>query len=577
MTIPDGQRVLLAWLDDPGELPPLLARNPGLRRLYLITPLPGLGANTHPAIRPVELAQRHELPARFAADQSFFSEGRVRLYVGPTRWARHPELCRELQTLLLQFTQRHLSGIALRATRGWHILANELCNLPLVRHSLAQLAGLWANDPVVIAGAGPSLDDTVGALKRHRRNIRLIACDGAWNTLTQQGIAPDLVVSTDDSHKVWRYFEVPGPLARTPVVALLQSCCHIARHHPGPVFFARNGRLRDQLLADDFGLPLPVLDAGLCCGHAALAAARQMGAGQIILTGFDLGYKNGRFHPKDQPQPYYHDEPPPAENRLRTPANDGGTIETELSMQFYRQEFERRIAGVQPPVINATAGGARIAGSLYRPLEATLAALPPLPDQPVGGVPLPPLPDIVAGLARLAQGALQTAGLPAELQSQPAHWRLICEAVNPALSTGVSLLLEDLQQNIPGAHAELQALLPHLQETRQVLLEMVLALAGLRWPRSPSGRALAFARPAAAARIARENGLELIDQALDPDQLPALWRAVAEQEIDTLIMEEGGVLPAAWSFPGLRCFNLSSGSAPLQAEHRVPGLTELRS
>jgi hypothetical protein len=402
------------------------------------------------------------------------------------------------------------------------------------------------------------------ALKLYRNRIRLIACDGAWNTLTQQGIVPDLVVTTDDSHKVWRYFEVPGELARVPVAALLQSCCHIARHHQGPIYFARNGRARDQWLAAEFGLPIPALDAGLCCGHAALAIAQHLGAGQIILTGFDLGYKNGKFHPRDQPQPYYHQEPPPAANRLRTEANEGGTIETELSMQFYRQEFERRVAGVQPPVINATAGGARIAGTLYQALEKTLSAFAPLPEKPLCTQPLPPFPEIGPSLIRMEQTE--------ELLNT-----LTSEAVNPALSTGVSLLQEDIQQNVPGADDALKELLPHLQETRQQLLDIVLSLSRITWPRRQTRRAFSFVRQTGAAeQAAREAGLELIPHHLDPDNLPVLWQAVEAEKFDTVIIENGGLLPAAWSFPGLHCLNLCTDSAapPIQAEHRVPGFRD---
>ena len=307
-----------------------------------------------------------------------------------------------------------------------------------------------------------------------------------------------------------------------------------------------------------------------------------MGAKQIILTGFDLGFKNGRFHPVDQPQPYYHDEPPPAENRLHVEANDGGTIETELSMQFYRQEFECRVAGCQPPIINATAGGARIAGTRYQPLEKTLSALPPLPEKPLADLPsLPPLPKIGSALARMANEIIQppsaAAGLQSALKNNPAYWRFISEAINPALSTGVVLLLEDVQQNIPGAEDELREMMPHLQETRQQLLEIVRSLATLRWPRKPTNRAFSFASPTATEKAARNAGLELVEHHLDPDQLPVLWQAVEDEKIDTLIMENGTLLPAAWSFPGLRCLSLRTKSeAPaLQAEHRVPGLQEL--
>jgi len=576
MNVPEGQRLILAWLDDPGELQQLLKVNPSVRRIYLIEPGGKRFVSNHPVVRSILLSERHKLPTWFAKDQRYFSEARVSLYFGRNILTEQYDICSELQAMLLQFTQQHLSSIALRATRGWHILANELCNLQHVQYSADQLFNSWNNDPVVIVGAGPSLDDTVSLLKQFRNRIRIITCDGAWNTLAQNGIIPDLVVTTDDTHKVWRYFDVQEEQVHVPVLAMLQSCCHIVRHHHGPVFFARNGRERDQLLADKFGLSIPVLDAGLCVGHAALALANKMSTGQMILTGFDLGFKNGKFHPEHQPLPYYHHEPPPEANLTRAEANDGGTIQTELSMQFYRRGFEQRIAGYTSSVINATAGGARIHGTRYQTLEETLAPLKKLAKSPLRTKPFPNT-GIQHELAVIAQNAQAVKNprvtLLDAMKNRPDHWVLTFEAINPALITGVELLLEDRDNQIEGAEIELDNLLPQLYEIFSQQLSIVSTLCKIAWPRPKTGRAFAFCSRSVAEQIAAQERLALISHEIDPDNLPGLWDAIETEKIDTVIVENATLLPAAWSLPGLRCINVRSDpNAPEPiTECRVPG------
>jgi hypothetical protein len=333
---------------------------------------------------------------------------------------------------------------------------------------------------------------------------------------------------------------------------MLQSCCHIARHHKGPIYFARNGRSRDEILAQTYHLNIPRLHAGLCVGHLALEAAKLTGAQTIIMTGFDLGFKNDRFHPSAQPNPYYHDEPPPPENLLCIPANEGGTIRSELSMNFYRLEFEARIARLNNPVINATAGGARVEGTIYRPLANLLAQQPerapsrfPTPKQQKNRI-----------HQQLAHEDHETL------------LKLVHEAINPALSTAVTLLKGDLERGIAGAEKQLQKSQPLLEELQQTCTRLIKTLAALPWPRTTTRRAYAFTDCLPDAL----PPLEIVPHALDPNDLPALWQSIRQNDIDTIIIENGNFLPAAWSLPGLHGINIiTDPAAPIMPEHKVPG------
>lgn len=574
MQMPCDQRLLLIWTDDAADIHVALENNPGLRRAYIIAPAPA-NLPQHPAIQLIPLALKQSLPACFERDRDFFSEGKVSLYFGENQLSAHFETCCELQHMLLQFTQRHLSHIALRATRGWHILANEICNLPHIRHSADQLSDCWNGEPVVIVGAGPSLDDTVPILHRYRQRVRIIACDGAWHTLETHGIVPDLIASMDDSAKVWRYFtDHSDNQKNVPVAGLLQSCCQIARHHAGPFYFGRNGRHRDQFLDREFTLNMPVLDSGLCVGHTALELARISGASQIIMTGFDLGYKNGRFHPKAQPNPYYHVEEPPAENILEIESNDDEPMKTELSMLLYLHEFEKRIQRLSIPVINGTAGGAKIRHTLYQALENVLAPLPELHARPLSDCAHASAEDILRKLGKKMAEWLHGKNELSACSQNPELWQLIHEAINPALIAGAHFTKEDAARGVPGAKAEHEIIHAQLAESIAQQVHVVQALCRLTWPRPETGKAFNFTTCANPIDLSKD-GIMIVPTEVDPTDLPSLWESIERENIDHIIMENGELLPAAWNFTGVQCINLHTAPHDLMSEHLIPGYQSL--
>ncbi len=58
-----------------------------------------------------------------------------------------------------------------------------------------------AHKPIVVAGAGPSLDNAIGFIKRNRSRIFLIAVDAALSALSAAGITADLAVTVEA--QVW--------------------------------------------------------------------------------------------------------------------------------------------------------------------------------------------------------------------------------------------------------------------------------------------------------------------------------------------------------------------------------------
>jgi len=76
---------------------------------------------------------------------------------------------------------------------GGRLVRNLLDNLPLLA-AAGDAADLAADLPVVVAGAGPSLDDAIPALRALRGRYALVAADTALPALARAGVPPDLVV-----------------------------------------------------------------------------------------------------------------------------------------------------------------------------------------------------------------------------------------------------------------------------------------------------------------------------------------------------------------------------------------------
>jgi hypothetical protein len=61
--------------------------------------------------------------------------------------------------------------------------------------------------PVVIAGAGPSLDGVIDDIKAARKRIFLLATDAAVKPLMHNDVIPDLIISIDPQPSVYLHFQ----------------------------------------------------------------------------------------------------------------------------------------------------------------------------------------------------------------------------------------------------------------------------------------------------------------------------------------------------------------------------------
>lgn len=173
------------------------------------------------------------------------------------------------------------------------------------RNVIANLASMpWSavrplprgSGPVVVCGAGPSLDGALPLLRTYREGLTLIAVDTAAGALVRAGILPDMVLCLEA-----QIYNVADFLStsrmRTWLVADLSAHPASFRATEGPLTLLSSQWTESAFLRrlHAAGLPVtPVPPLG-SVGVLALHIARSSRS-PIILTGLDFAFSPGRTH-----------------------------------------------------------------------------------------------------------------------------------------------------------------------------------------------------------------------------------------------------------------------------------------
>ena len=230
-----------------------------------------------------------------------------------------PHRFRRLQTVVLCGSY-HLDREGYEAIRG--ALEEEIRLFWQNRLTLAHLSRLWLRNlftnlasspgsssplqpagaqPIVVAGAGPSLDLCLPALKRVRARVTLLAADTALPALAEAGCPPDWVFALEAQQANLEDFlpyRDPGlhllcDLTSAPGVTRLfpLKSYYCTRFHPLALF--------DRLAASGL-LPTELPPLG-SVGVAAVQAALGLTSGPVLLAGLDFAYPGGRTHARGTP------------------------------------------------------------------------------------------------------------------------------------------------------------------------------------------------------------------------------------------------------------------------------------
>lgn len=244
-------------------------------------------------------------------------------------------------------------------------IRNMLRNLKCAAHlrSVSELS--FGSSPVLVLGAGPSLDQTLDAIikeqrikgNEQKRSFRIICVDTCLRALKDRGIVPDLVVILESQH--WnipdflgcREWDVPFAidLSASPVSASFLG-------GQGYLFFTPWTRLSIfERLKEAKLLPASIPPLG-SVGLTAAFLARKLTTGKIICSGLDFSFTFDNCHARGTPA---HSFRLNSQTRFRGVFNknvfdtasvaavskSGGSVLTNPAMKHYRNIFEQEFSG----------------------------------------------------------------------------------------------------------------------------------------------------------------------------------------------------------------------------------------
>ncbi|MCQ2240604.1 motility associated factor glycosyltransferase family protein [Treponema sp.] len=204
----------------------------------------------------------------------------------------------KINMLLKESLESISADISVQAHFGKHWHRNILSNLQFIsRESLA-------NKPILIPegktraaviAAGPTLDTSIGELKKQKSFTFIVSTDTAYGTLLSHGIIPDAVVSVDAQQISSEHF-LGIEKTETIFVFDLSSnpeIIHLVHEKGNKIFFIGSNHPLTALVKEELEIPLTESGSGTVT-IAAADWARQQNFREIEFFGADFAYSNGK-------------------------------------------------------------------------------------------------------------------------------------------------------------------------------------------------------------------------------------------------------------------------------------------
>jgi hypothetical protein len=282
-------------------------------------------------------------------------------------WRLETELYDSLEDTLRRELALEWGNAMTLVKLGRRYARNALQNLALLPRSPALGALDFGAAPLLVLGAGPSLDGFLdglaarfGDLSGGGRPFKIICVDTVLSSLYQRGIKPDLAVALESQH--WNLRDFIGLSGWDIPVAMDLSALRATGEMLGGrprLFFtpwttlSLFARLRSAgLLPEEFP---PMGSVGL----SAAAIACRLSSGPVIVAGIDFSFTLDRSHARSAPA---HLEKLRRQTRLCSlidpagafrkgcfalPSKTGQPVRSNQAMKNYRDLFQREFAG--PP------------------------------------------------------------------------------------------------------------------------------------------------------------------------------------------------------------------------------------
>lgn len=223
--------------------------------------------------------------------------------------------------------------------------------------------------PIVIVGAGPSLDKCINRLREIRDYVYIFAVDAAYRPLISNGIIPDVVSTVERTEITLKFYKDQNNIKQTVFLGPNVIKRGILDKFENLIYTGRYGDGYFRDITKHLGFDN--LNLGMNVAHVPFAFATYAGVEKIILVGLDLAYPEGKTHTKAVADELEADiKGIYMDNTVKVDGQNGEKLDSFEFFMYAKVWFEDQIAQLdETQVINCSVGGANIIGAVNRNLN----------------------------------------------------------------------------------------------------------------------------------------------------------------------------------------------------------------
>lgn len=220
--------------------------------------------------------------------------------------------------------------------------------------------------PVVIASGGPSLTKQLPLLKKMQDHVIIIAAGSTINSLLDQEIEPDYIVTIDGSLANYNHFKDIKNIKSKLIYAMTSHYKiqeDFANEKYAFVDFGNNEY--KEHINEIFSIDLPLIKGGGSVAHFAYSIASYITTGPIAMIGQDLAYTDNKSHAVNNKQfREINEEFSDERETFEVPGYNGDKVLTDYVFLSMKKSFEvlHQYTNHNADIYNCTEGGAKIEG-----------------------------------------------------------------------------------------------------------------------------------------------------------------------------------------------------------------------